>query len=169
MSQKNPTAVTPLYQQLAQRAGIKDHSKDNSWDYIMSLSEDVKTHFMNITAVVYQAQQILSEGNAYFGEARVLYEGIMRDVQEAATQWRANRDRHEGRTGFGNNPEETSTITDIGTSYIQIHEKLIVKTSYSAPRLQELVLQVETALKNSLPPEEVAAAASAIPQLNPAI
>ena len=169
MSQKNPTAVTPLYQQLAQRAGIKDHSKDNSWDYIMSLSEDVKTHFMNITAVVYQAQQILSEGNAYFGEARVLYEGIMRDVQEAATQWRANRERHEGRTGFGNNPEETSTITDIGTSYIQIHEKLIVKTSYSAPRLQELVLQVETALNNSLPPEEVAAAASAIPQLNPAI
>lgn len=143
MSKQN----APLINQLMQRADIQPSTKDNSWDYLNQLSNSWRNSLIEINGVVAQAFQMLEASNSYKGEARVLIEGLQIELNKHATKWRALAETHANRTGHGTSSEEHSIILNTALDYVQSHEEFMSATSFAAPRLQELIVELEYKLR----------------------
>lgn len=140
---KTQLAPSPLLNQLMGRADIHRNAPDNSWDYINHLALSWQKNLADINNIVVQAVHFLDASKKYTGEARVLVEGIMAELQVHATKWRSLSESHKGRTGLGKNAAEHSAILETGLEYVQSNQQFMNSVSYSAPRLQELVTQEE--------------------------
>lgn len=141
----------PLINKLMNRGGIE--TKD-SWDETNRLSERVRNSLTEITGTLLQGREILENTGSMTGEAKVLVNSILKDVEESASGWKRERERHVGKKGPIKNQDEFQLSNDIGAGYIQIHERLLNASAYSAPRLQELVTECEQKLRNQIALEE---------------
>ena len=116
---------------------------DKTWEFTSQTADDVRNMIGSVTNIVVQAQDFLMTTNLFTNEANVLVNGLMIDIKDAAEKWALNNKRHEGRTGAATGIHDFNLMTEIGLTYIQIHEELLLKTQYAAPRLQEIVTEAE--------------------------
>lgn len=131
---KNPVAIA---------AGNTVTSGDKTWEFTSQTAEDVRNMIGSVTNVVVQAQDFLLTTKLITNEASVLINGLMLDIKDAAEKWAINNSRHTGRSGPATDIYDFNLMTEIGLTYIQIHEELLLKTQYAAPRLQEIVTEAE--------------------------
>lgn len=120
---------------------------DRTWEYITKLSDDVRNHLGSVTSIVLEANNFLSASGTKTNEADVLINGLFGDIKEAAESWRLMSSRHQGKTGVAKDADDYALLTEIGLSYIQLHEQMLLKTQFAAPALQELVTEAEYKLK----------------------
>lgn len=160
-SAKTQLAPSPLLNQLMGRADIHRNTPDNSWDYLNHLAVSWQNNLVAINNIVTQAVQFLDASQKYTGEARVLVEGIMGELQIHATKWRTLSETHRGRSGLGVGPAEHSLILETGLEYVQSNQQFMNSVSYSAPRLQELIIQEEYNQRSWIASQEQALQANA--------
>lgn len=118
-------------------------SGDKTWEFTSQTAEDVRNMIGSVTNIVVQAQDFLLTTKLITNEASVLINGLMLDIKDAAEKWALNNKRHIGRSGPASDIHDFNLMTEIGLTYIQIHEELLLKTQYAAPRLQEIVTEAE--------------------------
>lgn len=129
----------PLLNQLLANADIRRNTDDNSWDYLQQLSQNCRLLIYDINKIVLEAVYFLDAQKAFTGEARVLIEGLQKDITAYAIKWKTLSELHVGRTGLGKGQNEHSIILNTGLEYIQAHEGFIQITSLAVPRIQEIV------------------------------
>lgn len=137
----------PLIQQLMTRAEIHQNTKDNSWDYLNELSESWKQSLLDINNIVATASRFLDSCKAHHGETNVLIEGLLLELTKHANHWTSLKASHNTKTGLGRNPDEHSTILNLGLEYVQAHEEFMLTTQFAAPRLQEIIALEEAKLR----------------------
>lgn len=143
MAKKQNPGPSTLIKNMMSENGIMPTTHDNSWEYVQKLQNDVRCQLINVTGTVMEAQNFLEAVGEKSNEGQVIIDGLLRDVQTAATEWRENAAITQGKSGFGKTPEEHDLITTTGLSFIQLQENMILQTAYSAPRLQEIVAEAE--------------------------
>lgn len=131
---KNPVAIA---------ASNMVTTGDKTWEFTSQTADDVRNMIGSVTNIVAQAQDFLQTTKLITNEASVLINGLMLDIKDAAEKWAVNNKRHFGRSGAASDIHDFNLMTEIGLTYIQIHEELLLKTQYAAPRLQEIVTEAE--------------------------
>lgn len=145
--QQSGNKPSNLMTAMLSKANIQSAKQDNSWDYIKTISINVRDHIFQINQVIVEAIKMFDENQCFTGEAKVLIEGIQSDIEQFATNWRVLFTQHENKTGFGQSTEEHSLILNTGLEYIQNSEVFMNRTSLAVARVQELVTELEYRLR----------------------
>ena len=138
-------SVSPLLAGMLHNQGIV--IDENSWDYLGNLSLSARQQIFNCVESIEQPAAVLRADNKLSGEVAVNYLGILREINVTTARWRANAERHQGRTGMPVSADEHASIQAMGSEYIQLVEEFLLNTRTSVGRFTELFQQFQAELR----------------------
>lgn len=138
-------SVSPLLAGMLHNNGIV--IDENSWDYLINLGNSARQQIFNCVQSIEHPAEVLRADGRLTGEIAINYMGILSEINGATARWRANMEKHQGRTGMPKNSTEHAAIQAAGAEYLQLVEEFLLNTRVSVGRFSELFSMFQAELR----------------------